>query len=177
MKTQKFQAGQSFPLIKLPTLDGESIALGSPQAPFDWKLVVVYRGKHCPLCTRQLNELSTLVQNFNEIGIDIVVVSADTEAQVRHHTESLPNINFPLAYGLTVEQMQSLGVYISFPRSEQETDHLFAEPALFVINREGNVQALDMSNGPFVRPDLNVLLQGLTWIRDPKNNYPIRGTF
>ena len=34
----------------------------------------------------------------------------------------------------TVEQMQQLGVYISHPRSPQETDHPFAEPGLFVIN-------------------------------------------
>ncbi|MEC8226936.1 MAG: thioredoxin peroxidase, partial [Pseudomonadota bacterium] len=28
---------------------------------------------------------------------------------------------------------------------------------------------------PFVRPDLATLVSGLNWIRDPKNNYPIRG--
>ena len=65
----------------------------------------------------------------------------------------------------------------SAPRSEQETDHNFAEPGLFVINADGQVQVVDQSNNPFARPDLEVLVSGLEWIRKPENNYPIRGTF
>ena len=84
-------------------------------------------------------------------------------------------MSFSLAYGLTTEQMQTLGTYISDPRSSQETDHPFAEPALFVVNEQGNVHVVDYSNNPFVRPDLATLVSGLNWIRDPKNNYPIRG--
>lgn len=72
--------------------------------------------------------------------------------------------------------MQQLGLYISHPRSAQETDHPFAEPGLFVVNEKGQVQVLDISNGPFVRPELGILLSGLGFIRNPENNYPIRGT-
>ncbi|WP_418114964.1 redoxin family protein [Vibrio scophthalmi] len=176
MPALKFQAGASFPQLLVSTLEGEKVALGNPNAPYDWKLVLVYRGQHCPLCTRYLNDLEPLVTEYRELGIDVIAVSADSEEQVREHKEKLC-ISFPLAYGLTVEQMQTLGVYISTPRSEQETDHLFAEPALFVINEKGLVQIVDVSNAPFSRPDLNVLLQGLKFIRDPHNNYPIRGTF
>ncbi|MDG2609875.1 thioredoxin peroxidase, partial [Vibrio parahaemolyticus] len=67
--------------------------------------------------------------------------------------------------------------YISEPRSEKETDHLFAEPGLFVVNSKGQVQLVDISNGPFARPDLEVLLSGLAFIRNPENDYPIRGTY
>jgi hypothetical protein len=73
--------------------------------------------------------------------------------------------------------MQTLGLYISNPRSDQETDHPFAEPGLFVINSDGDVQVVDLSNNPFVRPDLLTLVNGLKWIRNPDNNYPIRGTY
>lgn len=87
------------------------------------------------------------------------------------------SVSFPIAYGLTIEQMQQLGLYISHPRSAKETDHPFAEPGLFVINDKGQAQVIDISNGPFVRPELSVLLSGLTFIRNPENNYPIRGTY
>ena len=73
--------------------------------------------------------------------------------------------------------MQKLGLYISTPRSEQETDHNFSEPAVFVINSEGKVHVIDISNNPFVRPEIDSLVSGLRWIRNPDNNYPIRGTF
>lgn len=176
MTTHKFIAGDVFPTIQLPTLDNNLINLSEPQNGADWKLVVVYRGKHCPLCTRYLNELETLKSRFLELGVDIVAVSADSEAQLTSHMTQL-SVNFPIAYGLTIEQMQVLGLYISEPRSEQETDHIFAEPGLFVINEKGQVQVIDISNGPFVRPDLNILLSGLEFIRNPENNYPIRGMY
>ena len=38
------------------------------------------------------------------------------------------------------------------------------------------VQVTDISNAPFARPDLKTLLGGLRFIRNPENNYPIRGT-
>jgi len=78
-------------------------------------------------------------------------------------------------WGLTIEQMQQLGLYISYPRSDKETDHPFAEPGLFVVNAEGNVQVVDVSNNPFVRPDIEQMYSGLKWIRE--NDYPIRGTY
>ena len=109
------------------------------------------------------------------IGVDIAAVSADSREQLEEHRTRL-GVNFPLHYGLTLEQMQELGLYISIPRSEKETDHPFAEPGLFVVNADGNVQVVDISNNPFVRPELKTLVSGLRWIRDPKNNYPIRGT-
>ena len=56
-------------------------------------------------------------------------------------------------------------------------DHNFAEPGLFVVNAAGELQVVDISNNPFARPDLEVLVSGLEWIRNPENNYPIRGTF
>ena len=71
--------------------------------------------------------------------------------------------------------MNALGLYVSQPRNAQETDHLFAEPAVYVVNEHGTVQVVDISNNPFVRPDLSTLLRGITWIKNPDNNYPIRG--
>jgi len=41
--------------------------------------------------------------------------------------------------------MKSLGLYVSEPRSEQETDRPFAEPGVFVVNADGLLQVLDIS--------------------------------
>jgi len=84
-------------------------------------------------------------------------------------------VTFPLAYGVTVEQMYNLGLYISDPRSPQEMDHAFAEPAVFVVNSEGQIQVIDISNIPFVRPELQALVNGLGCIINPENNYLVRG--
>ena len=82
MTTNKFKAGATFPVIELPTLAGNSMLLGSPPQGADWRLLVVYRGKHCPLCSRYLTELEALKDKFLHIGVDIAAVSADSKDQM-----------------------------------------------------------------------------------------------
>lgn len=174
MFANRLQAGAKFPMLQVVNLAGDTHDISQPAAGADWRMVVVYRGRHCPLCTKFLNALETYQQRLAAIGIDVAVVSADSKAQLREHKRRL-EISYPIYYGLSLEQMAQLGLYVSHPRSEQETDHPFAEPGLFIINAEGNVQVVDISNNPFVRPELETLVSGLEWIRS--NSYPIRGTY
>ena len=109
------------------------------------------------------------------MNIDVVAVSGDSKAQLDEHLDEL-SINFPIACGLSQSDMEKLGLYISEPRSEKETDHNFAEPALFVLNSDNEIHIAEIANAPFVRPDLEQLVSGLEFIRNPDNNYPIRGT-
>ena len=176
MKPNKIEAGSNFPDITAHSLEGESVSLGERSNGADWKMVVVYRGKHCPLCTKYLNQLENFKDELGGIGVDIVAVSGDSKDQLQAHLEKL-DVSFPLLYGLTIDQMKELGVYISHPRSEQETDHPFPEPGMFVVNEQDQVQVVDISNNPFVRPALDQLVSGLDWIKNPENNYPIRGTY
>ncbi len=176
MKTNKLHAGAEFQALAVSDLNDTRVDISKPTGDADWQMVVVYRGRHCPLCTKFLHSLADYRQRLLDIGIDIAAVSADSKAQLREHRSRL-DVNFPLFHGLTLEQMQDLGLYISFPRSREETDHNFAEPGLFVINSDGLVQVVDISNNPFARPDLEVFVSGLEWIRAPENNYPIRGTY
>lgn len=174
MKTAKIAAGSTFPTVEVRDLEGGTVELGKPTGDTDWKLVVVYRGRHCPLCTKYLNNLEGFRQNLLEAGIDLAAVSGDSRSQLQEHLGEL-DVSYPFYYGLSIEQMQALGLYISHPRSEQETDHPFPEPGLFVINGDNQVQVVDISNNPFVRPEPGALTSGLSWIR--QNSYPIRGTY
>lgn len=175
MTSPKLAADQAFPDITVPSIQGGEIHLATPSVPNDWRLVVVYRGKHCPICTSYLKKLNELLPELNALGVDVVAVSADSEARAKQQVNEV-NPNFEVGYNLSIEQMQKLGLYISQPRSAQESDRPFAEPGLFVINADGNIQVLDISNAPFARPELNSLLMGLRFIRNPENHYPVRGT-
>jgi peroxiredoxin len=170
----KIIAGDRFPDIGVTTVTGEQGPLGSPGGGAEWRMVVVYRGRHCPLCTRYLGLLEAQKESLAELGIDVIAVSGDSLEQAQSHLQKM-SLSFPVAYGLSIEQMQQLGLYISHPRSEQETDHPFPEPGLFVVNSDGNVQLVDISNGPFARPELETLVNGLRFVRE--NDYPIRGTY
>ncbi|MFI3256615.1 MAG: redoxin domain-containing protein [Psittacicella sp.] len=173
---KKIVPGSKFPDILVKTLDDRAVNLKDAQDN-NWKLVVIYRGQHCPKCTQYLNALEVLKDSFISSGIEIIAVSADSKEQLESAMKEKYKISFPIAYGLSIDNMKALGVYMSYPRSPKESDHIFSEPAIFVINSEGNVQIIDISNIPFARPDFSDLLNGINFIRDPKQNYPIRGTF
>ena len=75
-------------------------------------------------------------------------------------TTETKEITYRIAYGLKLTDMHKWGLYISHPRNIRETEHPFPEPALFLINPEGQVQVAEYSNSPFVRPDLRILIEG-----------------
>lgn len=183
MLTTKIDAGSEFPEIEVKKPDGSKVKLietapGEGEADGRgerWQIVVVYRGKHCPICTRFLKDLSSAVGEFKELKTDIVAVSADSLEQLQQHIESdLSDVTVPLYCEMQMEDMKRLGLYLSDPASESETDHTFAEPALFVIRPDSKVQLVEIANGPFIRPNIGLLLKGLKYIIE--NNYPIRGT-
>lgn len=167
----KFVAGSTFPKITLPAVGGGRIILGGPGGA--WQMIVVYRGAHCPLCKRYLTKLEGLKSDFEALGVGVVAVSGDPEEKATAEVAEL-GLTLPVAYGLTPEHMRALGLYISNPRSPLETDRPFSEPGVFVVNAEGNVQVVDISNAPFARPDLDGVLAGLKFVRE--NDYPVRGT-
>jgi peroxiredoxin len=158
------------PAIDLNAIGGGTVSLGESGR---WKVVVVYRGKHCPLCKPYLNTLQGLKAGFEELGAEVIAVSADpkekAEADVAEH-----GWDFGVGYDLSQEQMHALGLYVSEPRSEKETDRPFSEPGFFLVRPDGRVQIVDISNAPFARTNLAPLVGNLKWIQE--NDYPIRGT-
>jgi peroxiredoxin len=136
-------------------------------------MFVVYRGKHCPLCKKYLKTLDGLRDGLSAAGVTVLAASADPREKAEADVAS-EGWRFPVGYGLSMDQMRTLGLYVSEPRSPQETDRPFSEPGLFVINPEGRVQIVDISNAPFARPDLAGILNGIKLIQE--RNYPIRGT-
>lgn len=138
-----------------------------------WRVLVIYRGAHCPLCRSYRKTLEQLQPKFAEAGITVAALSSDPEARAIEEA-SEEGWTFPVGYDLSVDQMHTLGLYVSSPRSPEETDRNFAEPGLFVINPQGAVQIVDVSNAPFSRPDLEGLLNGLKFII--AKDYPVRGT-
>ena len=173
MSSSKLSSGAPFPTLEVSSLEGERVDISQPAGSADWQMIVVYRGAHCPICTKFLGRLAEYRQRLLDAGIDLAVVSADSANQLRGHLEDL-DVNYPVYHGLTKAQMEQLGLYVSPPRSPEETDHDFPEPALFVINDEGRTQVVEMANNPFTRPDLDTLVGGLEFARE--NDYPIRGT-
>lgn len=168
--TDKLHPGKPFTPQLFKQLDGPDYVFG---APGKWQALFVFRGKHCPICMSYLGKIEARREAFSKLDIEVAAISADREEQTRT-TSAASNFGYPLLYGLDVPVMQRLGLYISDPRSEKETDHPFPEPALLVINPQGVTQIVEVANAPFVRPDLDTLIGGLGFVIE--RDYPIRGT-
>ncbi len=168
--SQKPDAGAEMPRFALPAVAGGEVEVGGEGR---WQLVVVYRGKHCPKCKAYLGQLEALEEDFARIDTEIVTLSCDPQEKAET-TATEWQLSLPIGYGLSVAQARDLGLYISEPRSAQETDRPFAEPGLFVVNPEGRIHIVDISNAPFARPDLSQIAGAIGFIQD--KGYPIRGT-
>ncbi|MDA0702301.1 MAG: peroxiredoxin-like family protein [Proteobacteria bacterium] len=170
--TAKLKSGDQFPEMRLPKAGGGEVALGGTRDK--WQMVVVYRGKHCPICSRYLAKLGGMADRFAATNTELVAISADTAEQAEASKAEWDTGAVPLAYGLDMAQMRALGLYITEPRGDSETTHAFPEPGLFVLNPEGRAHMIDIANAPFIRPDLEQILGGIGFVQE--KNYPIRGT-
>ena len=173
----KLRAGAPMPAVIAKSATGETANLADRSGD-RWKMIIVYRGTHCPLCVNYLNKVPAYLSRLDAAGIDLAIVSSDSAAQLESFRAKLTSdaAKLPIFHSLSIQDAQTLGLYISHPRSETETDHPFPEPALFVVNADDVVQVIDIANNPFLRPELDGLLGGLEYIRSDKT-YPIRGTF
>lgn len=152
--------GVPMPEITLEKLGGGTVSLTGA----GWKAIVVYRGAHCPMCKMTLTALEELKQSYADAGVEIIAISAD------HTTRTQPLISetgfsSAVGVGLTVAQMQDLGLYISAPINAEEAPAPFAEPAVFVVNGDGLLHAVSKSNAPFARTDMATLLMGIKYVQ------------
>ena len=100
-------------------------------------LLVFYRGGWCPLCSRQLGELSEAWSQFQERSVQILAVSNEEPEKGRKLLKKM-GPPFPLladtigsaitAFDLTVEKRDPLGWML------QKED--FAQPAVFLIGQD-----------------------------------------
>lgn len=171
MPTPKSVAGTIIAPLHLPKLGGGDMIIGGPRS--NWSLVVIYRGKHCPRCKKYLNILSDMQQKWTDAGFDILVASADPVEKAQADQDEF-GWKFDLGHDLSEEQMAALGLYVTEPLSEAETDRRFAEPGTFVFRPDGSLLLISVSNGPSARPELNELLDGMIFTKD--NDRPPRGT-
>ena len=171
MKSHKPEVGEQIGSLLLPVAGSkDTIAVG--ESADRWTMLFVYRGRHCPRCKRFLNKLNKALADWTD-AMEVVVVSADTEEKALADKAEF-GWAFDLCHDLTAAQMRALGLYVSEPLSEAETDSLFAEPGAFAFRPDGTLMLVDISNGPAARPDLEELLDGMKF--NIENDRPVRGT-
>jgi peroxiredoxin len=134
---------------------------------------VFYRGKHCPLCRKQLEELSRRVTEFAERGVDVVALSCDDLSTAEKTMDEWEVSDIPIVYGLGIDVARRIGLYISESIKEDEPGS-FSEPGLFLLDADGNLYAAWVQSVPFARPTFDDILDAIDQIQE--KDYPPRGT-
>ncbi len=90
----------------------------------------------------------TLKAQFDEMGISILAASVDPLDKA---TEVQQDVSFPIAYGVTREQADTIGAWWEDRRS-------IIQPSEFILDGDGKVLAATYSTGPIGRMDAGDVL-------------------
>lgn len=153
-------------------LTDEAFWILNEQNPKSFTLVSFYRGLHCPVCRKHLQQLHELIPEFENEGVNIVAVSMDGKTRAKKAQQEWHLQNLPIGYNLTLESAKKWGLYISRGIKDSEPD-IFNEPGIFLIDTEGLVYYSAMYSNPWGRPSIPAFLKGLQYIK--KTKYPPRG--
>ncbi len=162
---------QQAPDLRFPLLGGEHWDL-SEQTPGNFTLIVFYRGLHCPLCKKYLQQLEALLPDFKERGVEVVTVSMDTEKRARLSRKDWQLKALNIGYNLDLETAKNWGLYLSKAVKDGEPD-IFSEPGLFLINAKGEVYYAAINSNPWGRPYLASFVKAVDYIISA--SYPARG--
>ena len=169
---------QPVPALDLPLVGGGRFVLGqAPGTQFD--LLVFYRGLHCPICAKYLQELERLADEFTGRGVNSVAISSDEEGRATQMAQKVRAAKLPFAYGLSMADARAWGLYISTSRGATsigiDEPARFAEPGLFLVRPEGTLYYGAVQTMPFARPSFADLLLAVDFA--VAKNYPARGEY
>lgn len=164
---------QTVPNINLPLTIDARYEL-SAQSPENFIMVVFYRGKHCPLCRKYLEEIGGRMDELVKAGIAPVAISMDSPERAADVDKEWDTGDLPLAHSLTEDQARQWGLYISAKRPDSDEPEVFSEPGLFLVRPDMSLYFAQVQNSPFTRPPLDELLSAVEWAA--QKNYPARGT-
>ncbi len=141
------------------------------QTPKNLIMIIFYRGKHCPVCKKYLEELQTKISQFTELGVNLIAISSDTEEKAKKTYEDWDIADIPIGYEFPIEEARKWGLFISSGIKE-EPEH-FIEPGLFLIKPDSTLYAASIQSMPFARPSFDDLLKAIKFVLD--KDYPARG--
>lgn len=160
------------PALSLPLVGGGTYTLGE-EKPGSFDVVIFYRGKHCPICSKQLKAVEEQVDAAAAQGVNVVAVSMDTAERAAASAADWGIEKLRVAYGMSEATARAWGLYISSQRPGSQEPEVFSEPGVMVIDAQGALFFVQVQSAPFARPDFGALLGGLKFVTE--NDYPARG--
>lgn len=139
--------GEAVPEMSLLSIEGKEVSTQSI-----WNgtqtIMIIYRGGWCPYCNLHLAEVGQIEQELIDLGYRIIAISPDAPEQLRksidknHLNYSLyadPGCTFIKAMGLAFQTPERSHKRLDEYSNGKNNEHLLPVPALFIVNKEGQI--------------------------------------
>ncbi|MES0826660.1 redoxin domain-containing protein [Ruegeria sp. SCP11] len=167
--------GNPVPALKIETVGHGTFDLDTDKGE-NGTLVIQYRGLHCPICIKQMKEAEAALDDFAELGIEVIMITTDTADRAAETVEKAEVSRLRVGYGLPMAAArEDWGLHISTAREGSAEPALFAEPGHFFISPDRMLYYAWQQTTPFARPAMSDIVGGLKFTLG--NNYPPRGTY
>lgn len=143
------------------------------EPPQHFTLLVFYRGLHCPVCRKTLQDLNNLVERFDKAGVQVIAISCDDAERAINTQASWSIANLQLGYGLSIEEARRWGLYISAGLPDSKEPAVFSEPGVFLVRPDGTLFMAALNSMPFARPHFDEILDAVDFVL--AKDYPARG--
>lgn len=163
---------EKVPDLSVKTLDGKTWNIRNQNAE-NFLMIVFYRGLHCPVCKVHLEKLQEEIEEFEDLGTEVICISADSEEDTKQTKEEWDIEDLQMGFEMDIEAGRNWGVYISSAIKKSEPERFF-EPAVFLVKSDdltlyfANIQSMQ-----FGRPNFSELRRTVKFIL--RENYPPRG--
>ena len=71
------------------------IEVGAPTGK--WQLIVVYRGKHCPVSRNYLASLQQIIYELDDLGVEVLALTADGREKAEAFVSPPLTVKFPVS--------------------------------------------------------------------------------
>ncbi len=135
--------GSRFPTIEMQSVGGELLVLPDVLEG-TYGVVLAYRGSWCTRCNAQLSLFQQALAQLVREGIGVVAFSTDAAAHA-HDTVARHGIEFPVGYGVDVEDASAL------LKSYTNDTHRSLESSNFLLRPDGTIELCVYASGPIGR--------------------------
>lgn len=160
------------PALSVPLVSGGHFELLS-ETPPNFVLVVFYRGIHCPICRKQLQQLEGSLSEFQRLGTSVIAISSDDRERAARSASEWGLSKLRVGYDFAPPEGRRWGLFASQGRPGSQDPALFVEPGLFLITAARTLYFSSVQTMPFARPHVSDILSAVGFVLE--KNYPARG--
>ena len=154
--------GEKIPDIQLSNLEGKKVSLNDIISK-EQTLLIFYRGGWCPYCNLHLAELLSIESEILKSGFNIIAISPDSPDNLKASIEK-HKLNYTLlsdskteaarAFGIAFQASERYGEMLGKASGSLNTQGLLPVPAVFVLNKQGEILF------EYINPDYKKRLKG-----------------